>query len=335
MEMAYVDMNYRELELTKHISLAQLNPAALLQLRLRGKCTVSIPEEVFDIGGCEGHYFRRIKTVSVSIPCVVGPYTSINCTLTLTKSSIRKKSTLLDNAYKRQDNDTDRFSDSNGPVSIVTSGAQQDNGLFDFNMNEDRYLPFEYAGAISEWQLELADEFRQFDYQTISDVVFHINYTARQAGGLLKTGAVANLKSMIAQQGNTRLFSLKYEFPVEWYKFISQSPDANGRYPLTIELKESHYPFWSQGYVQQVSAIEIHACSDNPVTITSPTDSTKSFQLTENSELTSDIYPGKKQKVQSKKWEQIPLPAKPTGTISLLLDKKDISDIWVVMKWTS
>jgi hypothetical protein len=87
--------------------------------------------------------------------------------------------------------------------------------------------------------------------------------------------------------------------------------------------------------VRQVSEIELFANSDNPVTITSPTDTSKSFQLTENSTLTGDIYPGKRQKVQSKKWEHISLPAKPIGAISLLLDRKDMSDIWVMMKWTS
>lgn len=334
MEMAYYDMNARELELVKHISVAQISPAALLQLRLTGRCTVSIPEEVFDIGGCEGHYFRRIKTVALSMPCIAGPYTSINCTLTLTKSSIRKKSGLLDNEYSRQENDTERFSDHHGTTSIVTSSAQNDRGMFDFNMNDERYLPFEYAGVISEWQLELAADFRQFDYMTISDVVFHISYTARQAGGLLKTGAIDNLRKLIAAQGTTRMFSLKYEFPTEWHNFISGSA-VNNFFPLTFDIKESHYPYWSRGFTNKVKEIELHAISDNPVTVTTPADTNKTFQLVENPELTRDIYPGKKQKIQTKKWDQVALPASPKGTISLLLDRKDISDIWVMMRWSN
>lgn len=39
-------------------------------------------------------------------------------------------------------------------------------------------MPFEGAGAISEWQLTLPNAFKQFDYQTISDVVLHVSYTA-------------------------------------------------------------------------------------------------------------------------------------------------------------
>jgi receptor-binding and translocation channel-forming TcA subunit of Tc toxin len=89
MEMAYHDLNQSEYELTKHVSLLQVDPLALIQLRTTGRCTVQLPEALFDMDG-PGHYFRRIKTVAVSIPCVTGPYASVNCTLTLLKSSIRQ-----------------------------------------------------------------------------------------------------------------------------------------------------------------------------------------------------------------------------------------------------
>ncbi len=76
MEMAYYELNQREYELTKHISLMQLNPTALLMLRATGRCSIKLPEEMFDMDG-PGHYFRRIKTVAVSIPCIAGPYSPV------------------------------------------------------------------------------------------------------------------------------------------------------------------------------------------------------------------------------------------------------------------
>src|SRR5262249_5115282 len=169
MEMAYHDLNQREYELTKHVSLLQVNPLALLQLRTTGRCTVVLPEELFDMDG-PGHYFRRIKSVAVSIPCVVGPYTSVNCTLTLLKSSIRKSPLLRDGSYVRESAEDDRFSDHFGSLqAIVTSTGQNDSGLFETNLRDERYLPFEGSGCVSEWQLELpADpskhDPRQFDY---------------------------------------------------------------------------------------------------------------------------------------------------------------------------
>ena len=55
--------------------LAKQAPApslAVLQLRTTGQCTVTLPEELFDMDG-PGHYFRRIKSVAMSIPSVTGP----------------------------------------------------------------------------------------------------------------------------------------------------------------------------------------------------------------------------------------------------------------------
>jgi hypothetical protein len=139
MEMSYHDLNRREYELTKHVSLLQVDPLALLQLRRTGRCTVRLPEELFDLDG-PGHYFRRIKSVAVSIPCLTGPYTSVNCTLTLLKSSVRTTPILRDDRYAREDAEDDRFSDYYGSLqSIVTSSTQNDSGLFETNLRDERY----------------------------------------------------------------------------------------------------------------------------------------------------------------------------------------------------
>ena len=49
---------------------------------------------------------------------------------------------------------------------------------------DERYLPFEGAGVISKWRIELPKEFRQFDYDTISDVVVRVRYTSVDGGRL-------------------------------------------------------------------------------------------------------------------------------------------------------
>src|SRR5207253_2487176 len=82
MEMAHHDNNKRELELTRHVSMRQLDPLALLRLKTSGTCNLSIPEWLYD-RDCPGHYMRRIKQVSLSVPSVVGPYTPVACTLSL------------------------------------------------------------------------------------------------------------------------------------------------------------------------------------------------------------------------------------------------------------
>jgi hypothetical protein len=255
LEKAYFEQNRRELELTKHISLALVAPAALLQLRQSGRCLVSLPEALFDLD-YQGHYFRRIKTVSLSIPCVAGPYTTISCTLRLLRNTVRVTNALNAGQYDHNNEDgvwTDdlRFRDSFTPVkALATSSAQNDAGLFELNFRDERYLPFEGAGVISTWSLELTEskELRQFDYDTISDVLLHLRYTAREDAGLFKQKTVESLKNTLQQAGSElplrRLFNLKHEFPTEWYRFLHPAAgqdqvldfDLRGRFPLLAEL---------------------------------------------------------------------------------------------------
>lgn len=275
MEMAYHDLNQREYELTKHVSLLQVDPLALLQLRNTGYCTVSLPEELFDMD-CPGHYFRRIKNIALSIPCVTGPYTSVNCTLTLTKSRIRKNAVLTgdSNKYEHDGEEDTRFSDHYGSLqSIVTSTGQNDTGLFETNFRDERYLPFEGSGVISEWQLQLPanpsakdPEPLQFDYDTISDVIIHLHYTAREGGKFLRYWAINHLKNQINKAqtvGSVRLFSVRHDFPNEWAKFKSKSIDTasseaeSSSIRLTLNLRPEHYPFWDQGRLEKVQQIQL------------------------------------------------------------------------------
>jgi Tc toxin complex TcA C-terminal TcB-binding domain len=69
LENAYLKSNRRQFELTKSVSLARLDPLALIELRETGRCQVSLSEEVFDLDS-QGHYFRRIRFVRVTMPSV-------------------------------------------------------------------------------------------------------------------------------------------------------------------------------------------------------------------------------------------------------------------------
>ena len=100
MEIAYLDQNRREYEIVKHISLLSIDPVSLVKLKQTGECFVTLPEALFDVDYA-GHYMRRIKSVGITVPCVAGPYTGINCTLTLLGSSIRHVNTLFANKYAR------------------------------------------------------------------------------------------------------------------------------------------------------------------------------------------------------------------------------------------
>ena len=340
MEMAYHDHNQRELELTKHVSVLQVDPLALVQLRATGRCTIGLPESLFDMDG-PGHYFRRIKTVAVSIPCVTGPYASVNCTLTLLKSSIRKTPVAGDQ-YARVDAEDERFSDYFGSLqSIVTSSAQNDSGLFETNLRDERYLPFENAGAISEWQLQLpADPSKkdpaQFDYSTISDVILHIRYTAREGGGLLRREAIARVKELITKAqavGSIRLFSVRNEFPSEWARLMTQVPLANHRYELKLNLLPEHYPFWSQGRLKAVKRVDVLARSTAtpiPGSLDIADMADKSDAIAKKDSLQKDSSLGN---LLVGKLSNIGLPG-PIGQFQLFFDTNAMNDLWIAVTWS-
>jgi len=108
--------------------------------------------------------------------------------------------------------------------------------MFELNFRDERYLPFEGAGVISQWLIELPQDCNAFDFETISDVVINLKYTSRDGGDALKAvakqaavlpGPAAQLRpararpSFPSQNNLVRFFSLRHEFPSEWYKFLN------------------------------------------------------------------------------------------------------------------
>jgi hypothetical protein len=300
LETAYLEQNRREFELTKHISLALLDPLALVKLRETGRCFFRLPEEIFDLD-YPGHYFRRIKSVSITLPCVVGPYTTASCTLRLLKNSIRINTKDADkfDKYPHHTDDKDlpaddeRFVENNIPVkAIAASNAQNDSGVFELSFRDERYLPFEGAGVISEWSLELFSDLpsnnpdpanpdfgkplRQFDYGSISDAILHVKYTAREDAGPFKNGAIAHLRDYFSQDGTThslRLFNLRQEFPNQWHRFLKPTNPADGNV-FELEMSPSLFPIRDKDKTLKVNKIWLLArCTDTgsyDVVITPP-----------------------------------------------------------------
>jgi hypothetical protein len=270
LEKSHLEENKRELELSKSISMSLLNPLSLQQLRATGQCFLTLPEELFDLD-YQGHFFRRIKSVSLSLPCIAGPYTTISCSLRLLKNVVRVNTTMGDSGNYERNNDEgmwiddDRFRESNVPVkAIATSSGQRDSGMFELNFSDPRYLPFEGAGVITEWKIELTQdaELRQFDYSTISDVILHIHYTAREDAGLFRENVVGHLKDFLANatdldvQPLMRMFNLKHEFGSEWNKFIR--PVTTGADQVfSLKLQPSHFPFFAKDRLIEVTKMEV------------------------------------------------------------------------------
>ena len=171
----------------------------------------------------------------VSIPCVTGPYVNVPATLRLVRSEIRRRPRLDDRPVDVPARHTNQ---------VATSSGQADGGVFEFTFRDERFLPFEGAGAVSDWKLDLPATFRPFDYGTISDVVLRIGYTAELdaafgATVLEATSATAgSLRKRLGDDGLPVLLSLRRDAPEAWRRLLDEPPGT----AVTLPLEARHLP---------------------------------------------------------------------------------------------
>jgi hypothetical protein len=263
MDAAYLDHDRRRPELSRRFSLRQIDANAVLALQETGTCEFSLPEVLFDLDH-PGHYFRRIKAVSVSLPATVGPQSSVGGRLTLLADWIRLDEDTAP-GYPQTDppHEDARFAHGPGGVqSIATSRGLDDAGVFQLDFRDERYLPFEGAGVISEWRFELPPV-RQFDYRTISDLEIHVQYTAHEGGTAFRNAATAAVEAAISTTIDTlnalgmfMLLSARSDFPTEWERFLRpHEGEESEPLPLPIVLERFPYVARRRGIV--VDAVEL------------------------------------------------------------------------------
>ncbi|MFT6948773.1 MAG: hypothetical protein ACJARP_003207 [Vicingaceae bacterium] len=217
LEKTYLDEDERALEIEKTISLLNLykhglteqdknlltdkDPKQVLdklivkdfQKKLKdGKYTFHLTEQLFN-EDFPSHYCRKIKSISITIPAVVGPYQNLPATLTQTSNRIL----LTNDPEGREFLKTGKTgshknvrSDWRKQQKIAISKAVNDSGLFELNFHDERYLPFEGTGAVSDWELEMCGSNKTV-LDTVSDVIIHIKYTALDGGETFKSKVLA------------------------------------------------------------------------------------------------------------------------------------------------
>jgi hypothetical protein len=257
MEQAFIKGNTRKQEISQTFSLAMLSPAQLIELRQTGSCIFKIPEIAFELL-YPGQYRRLIKSVSVTIPGVVGPYTNVSAKLTLLKGEIEKEdgATLEEHLVAKN-------------TSISLSGALNDTGTFEFNLRDERYLPFEGGGAISEWKIELPSKIRSFNYNSIADVLISIGYTALDGDRVTAENALATtLTDFATNNGLFRLVSLKHEFAGTYHKLLH--PAAGDPQFVEFDIEKSHFPYLLQSKGLTLVQTKIYLKPSEGNTITPP-----------------------------------------------------------------
>jgi len=241
MERSYIENTPRKNEIRQSFSLRMLAPESLVALQKTGECSFTIPEWIFDVY-YPGYYKRVIKSVYMTMPCITGPYTNVPARLSLLSSQIRTKA---------KDGVDNIFS---GPgfanTSITASSANNDGGQFELNFQDIRYLPFEGAGAVeSNWSLLLPTTIKTFDYETISDVIITLNYTA-EFDPQYKEIVETNITNIIEGNSFYKLLNLKQEFPEFFHRLI------NGDLNKILDIQENIFPYYFKGKTKKIEAVQ-------------------------------------------------------------------------------
>jgi hypothetical protein len=97
-----------------------------------------------------------------------------------------------------------------------------------------------------------------FDYDTISDVVLHMRFTAREGGDPQRTAALKRLSALTTGHGTAtrvRLFSLRHEFSNAWAPFAASAGPAA---PITLTLTREMFPYWSAQSIRSIESVAVY-----------------------------------------------------------------------------
>jgi Tc toxin complex TcA C-terminal TcB-binding domain len=211
---------------------------------------------------------RRIKNVTMTIPCVVGPYTGVHCRLTLLSSKTRVDPRLIEpphtcchddswkNGYQAMPDDSRIVPMYGATEAIATSSGQNDSGMFELNFRDERYLPFEFSGAVSRWRIELPLENNQFDLETLSDLILHLNFMAREGGENLRKAANDCAQQNLPGAG-VRFFDVKRDFPDAWHSLGGLTTNSSSGNQLGLRLSRDMFPYLTSNKKIGVRRLEI------------------------------------------------------------------------------
>jgi len=232
------DSEKRKLQLTRNISLMRMAPTDFQRFRESGRMEFTLPMELFD-RDFPGHYLRMIKRVRATIVALTPPVDGIKATLRSSGISyIVNGADYRKNYILRQ------------PESVSLSSPYQASGLFELQEQSGRLYPFENMGVESTWELILPKAANFFDFNTIADVIFTIEYTALE-NGTYRNEVIQRLNNRF--EGD-RPFSFKTNFADQWYDF--SNPDQKNK-SVTVRFNTTRFDFPVNLSEMRVTAVSL------------------------------------------------------------------------------
>jgi hypothetical protein len=246
MQAAYTATDARRFEITKAISLLELDAMAFLKLKADGVCEFDLGEGLFDYD-FPGHYRRQVKTIAVDLN--IGDGIFVNATLTQLTNRIVMEPDVKAVSFLLSPKETP-------PQTIRTNWkAQQqialsrhtqyetNSGVFELVFQGDRYLPFEGTGAVSRWRLELGGPPGKYDLTNLTDVVITLKHTALQGGEAF----AASVRGLLKPTDALRAFNLGADFADAWQAFLQGDSDT-----LELPLRQSMFPNMAGGAIRAI-----------------------------------------------------------------------------------
>jgi hypothetical protein len=166
-----------------------------------------------------GHYLRLIKRVRVSIIALVPPVQGVRATLIASGiSRVVTGSDVFQTAIVRRD-----------PELIAFTTTSNATGLLDLEQESGMLLPFESMGVDTNWELQLPKAANPFDFRSIADVLFTVEYTALQDFNY-RQQVIQQLDSRVSAE---RVFSIRDQFADQWYALHNPEHAAE---PMTVKF---------------------------------------------------------------------------------------------------
>ena len=211
----------RKLQLTRTISVARLDPLAFQQFRETGVMVFATPMKLFD-HDFPGHYLRLIKRVRTSVIALIPPLEGIKATLATTGIS---RAVIGGNLF--QTTVVNR-----GPESVALTSPQNATGLFELEAQgqSEMLLPFEGLGVDTTWEFRLPKPANAFDYRTIADVLFTIEYTALDS----PTYRQQVIQQLDRSLSVDRPFSFRHQFADAWYDLHHPGLVQDPQLPMVV-----------------------------------------------------------------------------------------------------
>jgi hypothetical protein len=197
------ETNKRKLQLTQTFSLAHMAPAEFQRFRETGRLLFATPMELFD-RDFPGHYLRLIKRVRTSVIALVPPTRGIRATLTASGlSRVVIGGDVFQTIVVRRD-----------PELIAFTSPSNATGLLELEPEGEMLLPFESMGVDTMWELQMPKAANPFDYRSIADVLFTVEYTALHSFDYRQQV----IKQLSDQVSAERPLSFRHQLVDQWYE---------------------------------------------------------------------------------------------------------------------